>query len=116
MSHLTESGPAPPWLTCGGPDRLRRPPAPRLIQSGPSAPFSRRCLIEGVRDAPVRPDIDGDQTIGNVFMPVTEVWSRCQTARFVPAHPGAGLAGRAPGPPASTSSPRAGRQPAAALE
>jgi len=44
--RLTRAGPAPPWLTCGGPDRLRRPPAPRLSQPGPAAPFSRRCLIQ----------------------------------------------------------------------
>jgi len=44
LSHWIWSGPT--LLTCGGPDRLRRSSAARLIQSGPPGPFSRWCVIQ----------------------------------------------------------------------
>jgi hypothetical protein len=60
----------------------------------------------------VRPDIDGDQTIGKVLTPARRSGPLVILPALLAARTRAGLAGRSPRPPASTTPARPGRHPA----
>ena len=62
-------------LTCGGPDWLRRCSAARLTQSGPSALFSQRCLIESSPHG---------HSLGGVTQSGLQTGERVQRAELLP--------------------------------